>query len=307
MFDHEEISGANAQEIAAPAETETVSEQTTHQNGGEVSGENEQAVAEPAESVGDETNVDGSANEAQSERQTSEENARYAAARRKAERDARAEIDRVRAEEARRADELIAGLGFTNPETGARVTNRAEYEAMQTAVRQQRERELAKRAGMTDEEWKALVEASPMVKEAREQQRRSEEEQQAARAEKIKGQLREELAEITKIDPAIKNFEDLRADGKWSDMESRIKRGYGLLDSYKLAHMDDLADRRAAAARQSAMNSAAQKQHMQTTEQQGSGGVTVPASVKNMYRSLNPKATDADIERHYAKYLKTQK
>ncbi len=303
MFD-QEIGGANAQEIAAPAAEETTVGRIDAEDAAGTEGVNEQAVAEPAEPVGDDSAERGADSTAE---QTAEDNARYAAARRKAERNARAEIERIRAEEAKRADELIAGLGFTHPETGARVTNRAEYEAMQNAVRLQRDRELARRAGMSDAEWAAHVEASPVVQAAKEQQRRAAAEQQAARVEKLRGQLREEMAEITRLDPNLKTMEDLRADGKWSEMESRLGRGYGLLDAYRLAHMDDIAERRAAAARQSAMNSAAQKQHMQTTEQQGNGGVTIPATVRNMYRALNPKASDAEIERHYAKYLKTQK
>ena len=41
------------------------------------------------------------------------------------------------------------------------------------------------------------------------------------------------------------------------------------------------------------------KQHMGQTKERGAGAVSVPAEVKEMYRALNPGATDAEIQAHY--------
>ena len=313
MFENENV-GGNVQEVAAPAENTAV------EPGNE--GGNVQEVAEPAgtgeaaeNAVGGEgapeqngTGEDGTSAAGQAEqsaaKQSAAENAQFAAARRKAERDARLEAERIREEEGRKHDALIAGLGFTNPETGLPVRTRAEYEAMQAATARQKNADLAKRAGMSEEEWNRHVEQAPAVVEARAMKQRAAAAEQAARMEQVRVQMQEELAEITKLDGTVKSFDDLRASEGWPQMEAMMRRGYGMLDAYKLANYEALGERRAAAARQTALNATAQKQHMQRTEQQGTGGVSVPRSVMEQYRALNPGVSDAEIAAHYAKYAK---
>lgn len=305
-------SGENGQEVAAPAENTAP----------EVSGEGArgQEVADPAaadlggggEPVGEGAEVSGeesgsaapTGEEDREGAQSREQNAQYAAARRKAERDKALEVERLRAENTRRENELIAGMGLSHPETGRPVRTRAEYDEMQAYMRDQNEKALARRVGMTDEEWRKHIESSPAVKEAREVTRRAEAAEAAARAETIRQQLRDDLSEIGKLDGTVKGIEDLRGAENWPEIESMMRRGYGLLDAYKLANYDAIAERRAAAARQQAVNAAAQKQHMQRSEQRGTGGVVVPREVMAQYKRLNPGASEAEIAAHYAKYAK---
>ncbi len=305
MFD-EIIGGENVQEVTAPAET--ASEGTS-------GGVDVQEVAEPAVNGGtEEREANNGPGQAATEEGIpdaekpwkTEENAQYAAARRRAEREKNDEIARLRADYTRREDALIASMGFVNPDTGKVVRTRGEYDAALGAINRQKTVELARRAGVDEATFNRLVEMSPAVMEANEVKRRAQEEAAAARVERIKQELREEVAEIVKLDPAVKSIEDLRAAENWSQIEEKMLRGYSLLDAYRLANMDAISERRAAAARQQALNSATQKQHMQRSEQQGAGSVSVPSSVKAMYRQLNPKATDAEIERHYAKYQNNQ-
>jgi hypothetical protein len=184
--------------------------------------------------------------------QSAEQNAQFAAARRKAERDARLEAERIREEEGRKQDALIAGLGFTNPETGLPVRTRAEYAAMQEATARQKNADLARRAGMSEEEWNRHVEQAPAVVEARAMQKRAAAAEQAARMEQVRVQMQEELAEIAKLDGTVKTFDDLRASEGWPQMEAMMRRGYGMLDAYKLPNYEALGERRAAAARHTA-------------------------------------------------------
>lgn len=309
MFENENV-GGNVQEVAAPADNAA---DVTGNEGGNVQG-----VADPAGTDTDAGNMpdaepapgqdaagaENGAAEGGRVEQSAEQNAQFAAARRKAERDARLEAERIREEEGRKQDALIAGLGFTNPETGLPVRTRAEYAAMQEATARQKNADLARRAGMSEEEWNRHVESSPAVMEARAMQRRAAEAEQAARMEQVRVQMQEELAEIAKLDGTVKTFDDLRASEGWPQMEAMMRRGYGMLDAYKLANYEALGERRAAAARQTAYNASAQKQHMQRTEQQGTGGVSVPRSVMEQYRRLNPDVSDAEIAAHYAKYAK---
>ncbi len=312
-MDFEMINGGeNVQEVAAPAET------ITPENGGE--GARGQEVADPAsDDSGSDEMLGGNGGSSSAEdggraepageggregAQDPDTNAQFAAARRKAERDKTMELERMRADYARQQDMLIANMGLTHPETGKPVQNRAEYDSMQSYMRKQTELSLARKAGMTEEEWQRHIESSPAVREAREVQRRAEAAEQAARAEQIRQQLREDLAEITRMDGRVKSFDDLRAAENWPEIEGRMKRGYSLIDAYRLVNMDTIAERRAAAAKQQAMNAATQKQHMQRTEQRGSGGVVVPREIMAQYKRLNPSATDAEIAAHYAKYAK---
>ena len=78
-----------------------------------------------------------------------------------------------------------------------------------------------------------------------------------------------------------------------------VKRGNTLIDAYKLANFDTLTRSAAQATRQAAINSVQSKRHMSQTTARGAGAVAVPGDVKEMYRALNPGATDAEIQAHY--------
>lgn len=301
--------GVNEQGVAAPAENVPVETGNEGARGQEIAepAATETTGTEPKPSENAQVGEEGASGHPGTEEkpaQTPEQNAQYAAARRKAERDQAREIERIRTETAERENALIAGLGFVNPETGQTVRTRAEYDAMQKAVSRQREQQLARTAGMTEEEWTRLVESSPTVQAARQTQQRAEAAAQAARMEQVRTQMAEELGEITKLDANIKSFADLRGQENWPQIEERMKRGYTMLDAYRLVNMDAIAERRAAAAQQKALNATVQKQHMQSTEQQGTGGISVPKSVMEQYKRLNPGVSESEIAAHYAKYAK---
>jgi hypothetical protein len=84
-----------------------------------------------------------------------------------------------------------------------------------------------------------------------------------------------------------------------------VKRGNTLADAYRLANFEALTSSTAAATRQAAINSMQGKQHMGQTKERGTGAVSVPADVKEMYRALNPGATDAEIQAHYNRSKRT--
>ena len=83
-----------------------------------------------------------------------------------------------------------------------------------------------------------------------------------------------------------------------------VKKGYDLLDAYKLANFDAVQKATADSTRQAAMNAAAGKSHMSTTTARGAGAVSVPSDVADIYRVFESDVTDAEIQRHYAKYAK---
>lgn len=109
----------------------------------------------------------------------------------------------------------------------------------------------------------------------------------------------EQLKEIGKLNPNIRELKDLAAMETYPKFYELVKKGNTLVDAYRLANFEALTSSAAAATRQAALNNLQGKQHMGQTKERGAGAVSVPAEVKEMYRALNPGATDAEIQAHY--------
>lgn len=295
--------GGNEQETAEPAQAEETSAQ----------GENEQETAEPA-ADGD-TAADGAdtpengepektaaGTEDEPDRQSPEQNARYAAARRKAEQErdaaiAQAKLD-ARAEADRYLNETIAGMGLKNPYTDTPITTKEEYDAYKAKFDEERRGKIAKSAGMNDEEFKRFVDELPEVRAAK---------AAAAQAQEAQAKLRidEQLREIRELDPTVKELGDLTKMENYSEFYERVKRGMTLTEAYKLTNYERLTQKTAAASRQAAINNMNSKAHMTSTSARGTGAISVPADVKEMYLAFNPGATDAEIQAHYNKNHKS--
>lgn len=295
--------GGNEQETAEPAQAEETSAQ----------GENEQETAEPA-ADGD-TAADGAdtpengepektaaGTEDEPDRQSPEQNARYAAARRKAEQErdaaiAQAKLD-ARAEADRYLNETIAGMGLKNPYTDKPITTKEEYDAYKAKFDEERRGKIAKSAGMNDEEFKRYIDELPEVRAAK---------AAAAQAQEAQAKLRidEQLREIRELDPTVKELGDLTKMENYSEFYERVKRGMTLTEAYKLTNYERLTQKTAAASRQAAINNMNSKAHMTSTSARGTGAISVPADVKEMYLAFNPDATDAEIQAHYNKNHKS--
>ena len=134
LFGVEVDQGAEEQEVAEPAE---------NREDADNAGAEGQEVAEPAAADSQEQTVaetaagnqDGLSQEQQG--QSAEENARYAAARRKAEQERDAAIERARADaqaEAKRViDEAFQGSGLVNPYTKQPIQSKADFDAYKQA------------------------------------------------------------------------------------------------------------------------------------------------------------------------------
>ena len=263
-------------------------------------------TAETSENERDENREqdDQSAGTAKTSRvQSPEENAKYAAARRKAEaqRDAAVEEARRSAqEEAKRLiDEAFRNSGLTNPYTQQPITTKEEYEAYRQRYNAERKDRVLKKSGMSDEEFDAFVSDLPEVKAAREAQAAAERAQREANEAQARVKMDEQLREIGKLNPNIRELRDLAAMETYPKFYELVKRGNTLVDAYRLANFEALTNSAAQATRQAAINSVQSKQHMGATRERGTGTMSVPADVKEMYRALNPGATDAEIQSHY--------
>ncbi len=279
--------GVNEQEATEPAEVNE-------------NGETESDVAEGAE-------ADGAA-DGEKAVQSKEENARYAAARRKAEAERDAAIAKAKTEAQADAqkviDEAYRDMGLTNPYTKKPITTKAEYDAYKQQRDIEQKAAFIKKAGMTDEEFQSFVANLPEVKAASEKLAAAEEAQRAARETEAKARIDAQIKEIGAMDPSIKSVADLKKMENYDRFYQLVKIGNSFVDAYKLANMERLTAASVNASKQAALNSVASKQHLSATSTRGQGSVSVPAAVLEQYRAFNPKATDAEIARHYNAYVK---
>ena len=280
--------GAEEQEAAAPAEE----------------GAEEQEVAAPA------VDESGEAPQETQEEppQKTEEDARYAAARRKAEQERDQEAiaqarQEAQAQAQRTIDEAFRNAGLTNPYTNQPITSKAEYDAYLERFQAEQRENIQKKSGMSQVQFIQFLNSLPEIRQAREAQAKAEQATRQAREQAAKANLEQQMKEISKMDPTIKGLGDLAKMANYQQFVDLVKRGNTFTDAYKLANFDALTQRAAQASRQTAMQAAASKEHLTATTQRGQGAVTVPDEVKAEYRAFNPDATDEEIARHYNKYV----
>lgn len=237
--------------------------------------------------------------------QSPEENARFAAARRKAEAERDAAIEKAKAdakaEADRQIDEAFRESGLVNPYTKKPVQSKADYDEYKRMREAERKKQIASRAGMSEQELDELAETLPAVQEAKAAQAKAEKLERELREKQAREMLEDELRQISELDPAVKKIEDLEKLDCYEAIVEKVKRGYSLIDAYKIANLDRIRKGTEEKARQAAANAAASKAHLTPTASRGRGGVSVPAAVMENYRALMPELTDAEIRAHYAK------
>ena len=285
-------------EVTEPADPSSESNTTDHSAGAEA-----QEAAAPAEG-------DTKPPEPRKERKT-EEDARFAAARRRAEADRDAAIAKARADVQAQAqksiDQFFRDSGLINPFTKAPITTKDEYTAYRQQYLEQQKQNMLQKTGMSQEEYKAFVDNLPEVRAAREAKAAADQAAMEAREQQARSRVEAQLKEIQGMDPAIKTLQDLSKMETYPKLYDMVKRGYSIVDAYKLANYDALTNRAAEASRKAAVTSVQSKQHLTATRARGDGAVSVPESVLEEYRVLNPGASKEEIQRHYQKYMKSMR
>lgn len=267
---------------------------------------NIEEVAEPQEIEGNAegANVQDIAEPVKPEAQGADDNARFAAARRKAEAEKNAEIERVRAEAQAEINAVYRGLGMMNPYTGKLIETKDDYEAYLDAQGAEQRRQTIEQYGMSDSEYDTFISNHPEVRKARAMIAEMEAERERQRQAEAEKAFQAQVAEIGKLDESIKSIEDLQSMDNYSDFYALVQKGYSLVDAYKLANFEKMTQKTVTAEKQKAVNLANSKSHLNATKMSGAGVVAVPDSVKAQYRALNPGITDSEIQSHYEKFVK---
>lgn len=294
--------GANDQE---PAQPEASADQPQ--------GANDQEPARPEEDPQQPEADDAEGSPAPMDEKTRRENA----ARRRQQEQQRA-IDTAVAEALKKQKQLsdaewdtfFAASGLKNTVTGEPIRNRQEYEAWQQSYQAEMMQQKLKAGELTPELMQQLISQNPVVAQAQQLIQRQQEQQRQQQEQRQRDQIRSEIDEIGKLDPRIREAQDLvnLPEEEYASFKAYVDKGYGFLDSWRLSHMDQIAEKRAEQARQQALTNDRGKEHLRSSgKSQGTGAVSVPPDVMRQYRLFNPKATDSEIQAHYNKTLKNRR
>jgi hypothetical protein len=283
-------------------------EQTeTSESGAEID-DNGAVVEDTGDDAGtiDEGNDDGSAARAETDErpvQTPEENARYAAARRDAERQRDEAIAAERARHEQEVDNLFAQIGLHNPYTNSPIRSLEEYQAYRKQHDQTKKAEFLQATGMNEQQYGEFIANLPEVREARAAMEMARNAERQAADAKSRNVVDEQVRQITAYDDNIKSMSDLTKDASYPKVYELVKKGYSLVDAYKLANFEKLTGKASEAARQRVINEQAGKEHLVQTSQRGTGIDMVPADVKEQYRMMMPELSDAEIAKEYARHI----
>ncbi|HMM05257.1 MAG TPA: hypothetical protein PKD52_01070 [Clostridiales bacterium] len=249
-------------------------------------------------------------NETKKDGQTKEENAKYAAARRKAERERDRMIDKARqdarAEAEREMDQLIAASHMVNPYTNTPIETKADFLAWQKKFESENDGILKNKlfqAGIDESEMERLIENHPAVKEAKSSLEKLRAAKENAETERIKSTMDQELAKIRQWDDSVKNLADITGAENYEVIYEKVKRGYSLSDAFYIANLEQMNRQTASKAEQSVLNHLRSKEHLAGTKMRGAGDITVPQAVMSEFKRLMPQASSEEIRHFYRKDL----
>lgn len=215
-------------------------------------------------------------------------NAIAAAARRKAEADARAEWNRRDAEFAKRFGHL------TNPITGQPIRSEADYLSALDAQEDLRKRQEMQSKGIDPQMLDDYIANNPTVKQAQMVMQEAQNAQTYA-------QINSDVAELGKLDPSITSL--LTTPPEVIEMSMRMK--ISLTDSYKILNYGKVNSSQQAALTQSAINQAKGKTHLNPVNGVSTPdeGVEIPSSELSMWKDTFPDKTAQELKALYNKSL----
>lgn len=212
------------------------------------------------------------------------------------------ELEEAKAQAAREQDSRIAAMGLKNPHDGNKpITTWAEYEAFLEQNRQQQWERIAQQTGMSREQLDKLVAEHPDVVKGLEAQAQAQAAQKAAEQQQLRAKLDADIRTISAMCPEVRDTESLVAHHSYEQVAAKMReiRGLGVADAFILVNYAQLAAGNADKTAQRIRNNLAGKNHLQRTEQRGSGGVHISSEQMRWYKRLMPGATEEQIRKHH--------
>ena len=115
--------------------------------------------------------------------------------------------------------------------------------------------------------------------------------------------IKEQVTSISKIDSSIKSLDDLVKLDKYDEFADKIDKGYSLVDAYKIVYFDKIKLNEIEKAKQNVLNNIDSKSHMKNATGASGKEVHIPEDIMAMYKKNIPGMSEADIRKHYAKYI----
>jgi hypothetical protein len=213
-----------------------------------------------------------------------DENARFAAARREAERKVNSMNQRV-------AERFG---NYTNPITGKPITTLDEYFDALDAQEHLNTRQQMQEKGVDPELIDRAIKNNPLMRQAENAIREMN-------LQRGNQELNRQIAEISTFYPEVKTLEDITKMETFPAFDSYVKNGMGITEAFKLANFDALMQRGSAASKQAAINAAKGKSHMTPV-----GGASTPEGLAEIpheelsrWREFFPNATAKELREKY--------
>lgn len=286
--------GEQAQEVAEPAETETQEVQTDLLDQEE---ETDAAPAEPEDSL-----------EEKKPEMSQEQRRQNAAQRRK--RELEEAMERARQEEQekfkKREKAFFTRAGLKNPYKDNKPLENFEDFEEWYAAQKSHELEQDLQAGkLTPEGLQEVLQSLPQIRQVQALAEQMQQQKEQSQTEQFQQQIAEELRQIHKLDPTVKEIGDILRMETGAEFARYVKeKGLSFLEAFKLANSDQIAQRRAERQAQRALQAVTSKSHLVPTKGSTEDNITVPQEVAEMYRAMDPSLSAQDIQREYNKWYK---
>lgn len=305
---------ANEQEVADPAAQEDGAD--TAPEGG-----NEQEVADPANDDGsDQEEYTEEASEEATQREEEKEvmdpQQRRANAARRRQQEQQEAVDRAvaaaleqeRKRQREAQEEFFKKAELLDSFTGEKITNMEQFDKWHKQYSGKRLEQDLKAGKLTPEGLEQAIGQHPAVQQAQQLMQQREAEEQARQDAREQARIEGEIAQISKLDPSIKEVRDLLTMPNAKEFYALVQRGYSFADAFYVVNRERLENARAEAARQQAASNARGKSHLRgVSSGRGAGAVSVPREELALFRSLNPGASDDAIQKFYNDYKKGMK
>ncbi len=222
-----------------------------------------------------------------------DQNAAYAAARRRAEQHYNQQIANRDAEYARRFGHL------RNPETGQPIRSEKDYFAALDAQERLGVQEQLRSQGVDPAMLDRVIQNNPTIRQAQQVIHQ-------ARVDKGNQMLDAQIKEISEFYPEVKSLEDIAKMETFRTFDRYVRSGMNLVDAFKLANYDALVGRGAAASRQAAINSAKSTGHLIPVDGGANGPegeVDIPKNELGLWQDIYPGLSYKELKAKYNRTL----
>ena len=220
----------------------------------------------------------------------------YAAARRRAEREAEVKYSREQQER----DAYYAQLcrGKVNPETKAPITTEAEYRAALDAQQRINMTNELQANGIDPNVIDQYIANNPAIREAERLVAKTQE-------SRVQDMIAEDIKNILSIDKTFDDEEDLQSSDEFRKAVEYVQTrpGVRLSEAYKIVNFENLRSANVKAAKQAAINEAKGKGHLSGNHKapNGKGGPEIPSNELSKWERMFPDKSHKELNALYAK------